>query len=246
MAAKDEVQLPRLFSRLQRAVDDEDDEKALKLSQQILDTSRDDPDALHCKLVSLIHLSKFDSALELIRNQNKKKKGSGGGTRQYPFEEAYCLYRKEKYKESLSILSSLPESEQRVMELKAQIAYRQEQYVKAMQAYQHLLHEDQTNEERFANYYATISLSASTGEPSSGGDLSEPHKDSMEQCFNLACCYLARGNGKEAMELLERAESLHQQRLEEEGLSEEEVAEEMAIIQVQKGYSYQVEQVFSH
>lgn len=234
--AADNPELSRLFSCLQRAVEDEADEEVLNLTKKILDTSRDDADALHCRVVSLIHLSRFEPALQLIRSINKRRKGGEGKV--YRLEEAYCLYRQEKYQDTLSILATLPRDDVEVLELEAQVAYRQEDYLKAQGRYKQLLSLDKDKEERAANYYAATSLS--------GGDISGdvPHlTNTMEQCFNLACSHLVSGCGQDAMELLNRAESLYRESLEEEGLTEEEIAEEMAVIEVQKGYCHHVSNI---
>lgn len=227
--------LPRLFARLQRAVQDEDDEQALELTKKILEVSPGDPDALHCQVVSLIHLSKFDPALQLIRSMNKKKKGGEG--RLYQVEEAYCLYRQDKYPEALSALAGLPKDDVKVCELEAQVAYKQEEFLKARERYEQLLSLEKDRNERMANYYATLSLSGAGLEETG---LAPCLTNTMEQCFNLACSRLVGGCGQDAMELLERADSLYRESLEEEGLTEEEMAEEMAVIEVQKGYCYHV------
>lgn len=233
------VELPRLFTRLQRAIEDEEDEQVLDLTKTILELSRDDPDAIHCRLISLIHLSRFDSALELIHKLNKKRKSSEG--KLFQLEEAYCLYRLEKYGETVSILSRLSQDSVQVGELVAQVAYRQEQYSKALETYQWLLEEDKNQQERVANYYAALCLyTASPYEEGMAPSLSPP--DTMEQCFNLACCHLARGVGQQAMDMLRMAESLYRQSLEDEGLTEEEISEEIAVIEVQKGYCFHVSQ----
>lgn len=230
----DSLDVPRLFTLLQQATEDEEDEHVLDLTKKILDVSRDDPDALHCQLVSFINLSRFDSALELIHTINKKGKGQ---SRVYQLEEAYCLYRQEKYQAALSILSSLPQNEAKVLELVAQVAYRQEHYSKAVQTYQQLLTDSKNLQERMANYYAALSLCPALMDK---GMMTEPHStETMEQCFNLACCHLVDGRGQEAMQLLNKAELLYRESLEEEELSEEEMMEEMALIQVQRGYCYQ-------
>ena len=241
MADKGKDELPRLFSRLKRATEDEDDELALEFTRKILELSPDDPDALRCRLICLIHLSNFDAALELIHALNKKRKASGEASA-YQLEEAYCLYRQEKYDATLKVLSALPAEDVKVMELVAQVAYRQEQYAKAMQIYAQLLEQEKNKQERFANYYASVFLC-----PASEGETDPPLSvsDTMEQCFNLACCCLSWGRVEQAMQLLEKAESLYRVSLEEEGLTEEEIAEEMAVIDVQKGYCYHVSEGMS-
>lgn len=230
-ARTNEVAIPRLFSRLQRAINDEDDERVLELTKSILDLSCDDQEALNCRLVSLIHLSKFSAALSLIREINKKTSSCP----QYQFEEAYCLYRQDKYEESLRVLKRLPPEQHRVGELQAQVAYRLEEYASAHATYKKLLGEEMSSAERRANFYAAASLSSSS--VTTEGDY---YTETMEQCFNLACWHLARGGGEEAVQLLARADSLYRESLEEEGLSEEEVVEEMAVVQVLKGYTAQV------
>ncbi len=233
-AVKGDSEVSRLFSLLQRAAEEQDDEQALVLARKILETTPDDPDALHCQVVSLIHLSRFEPALQLVRATNKKRKGGLGKI--FQLEEAYCLYRQEKYTETLSILATLPADATQVRELVAQVAYRQEEYGKAQQAYLQLLSVERDQQERVANFYAAAALGGADTV-----DLARPGlASSMEQCFNLACSHLASGRGQEALELLEKAESLHREGLEEEGLTEEEIAEEMAVIDVQKGYFYHV------
>jgi len=229
-----DTEVTRLFTRLQRAVEDEEDEQVLDLSKKILEISRDDPDALHCQVVALIHLSRFEQALQLIRAINKKRKVEEG--KAYRLEEAYCLYRQEKYQETLGVLTSLPRDDVRVLELEAQVAYRQEEYSKARQTYQQLLSVDKDKQERHANYYAASSLASDADT----ADLSPYLTNTMEQCFNLACSWLVSRCGQDAMELLKKAESLYRESLEEEGLSEEELVEEMSVIEVQKGYCYHV------
>ena len=223
-----ELVIPRLFSSLQRAINDEDDEEVLEFTKSILDLSCDDQDALNCRLVSFIHLSKFTAALGLIRDQTSR-------STQYQFEEAYCLYRLDKYEESLCVLSRLPEGQFRVCELRAQVLYRLEEYAKSYATYKQLLGEEMSGAERRANFYAAASLSSSS--VLLKGDCTT---ERMEQCFNLACWHLVRGSGLEAGQLLAQAESLCRASLEEEGLSEEEVMEEMSVIHVQKGYTAQV------
>ena len=235
MAVKENLELQRLFSTLQRATEEEDDEQILGITKKVLELSPGDPDALHCKLVSLIHLSKFDSALEVIRSLNKSRKGGEGKV--FQLEEAYCLYRQDKYEETLSVLSGLPQTDAKVQELTAQVAYRQEQYQKAVQLYQQLLEVTESRQERLANYYAALSLCPGASNQAS---LIEEAAESMEQCFNLACYSLLKGQCQRALLHLIKAETLYRASLEEEGYSEEEIAEEMVVIQVQKGYCYQV------
>ena len=227
-----EEQIPRIYTRLQRAIDDEDDEKVLELAQNILDLSSEEEEAALCKLVSYIHLSKFNEALNFIRQRGKKESS-------YVFEEAYCLYRLERYEESLKVLSGISMADTRSRELQAQIAYKCEEYHKAHATYQQLLEQGSATPELSTNYYATACLSSETCALTAlEGHVTSD--DTMEQCFNLACVHLVCGQVHQAQQMLDKAEKTLRCILEEEEYSEEEIAEEMIVLEVLRGYLLQV------
>ena len=231
-----EPNLPRLFLQLQLAGEDGDHEKGLKISEKILSISPGDPDALHCKLVCLTHLSKFQEANKLIDSFNKKSEKP-----QFLFEKAYCLYRLEKYAESQKLLARLPKSEVRVQELQAQILYRLEQYSEAKSVYADLVKEcsDGFTSEREANFAAAQSYSVDHLD--GGSQLESLPSDTMEQSFNAACCYLAVGRPRDAERALETAEQQCRESLLEEGYTDEEIESEMSVVRVQVGYALQLQ-----
>ena len=243
MASKpqeEEQKLVRLFSQLQVAGEDGEYERGLKIAEKILSLSPDDPDASHCKIVCLVHSSKFAEALKLIESLSRKGGGQGkSAARPYHFEKAYCLYRLERYGESRKTLESLPQEEERVKELLAQIAYRLEDYDRASAVYSSLVREcsDEFDNERKANYAAALAL-GSPGRGQPAGVEALPG-GTMEQCFNKACCLLAVGRGREAEEALRRAEELCRESLLEEDYSEEEIESELSVIRVQLGCALQ-------
>lgn len=73
--------------------------------------------ALHCKVVCLMQLSKFDEAIEFIE-KNKLN--------QLVFEKAYCQYRNNSPELALKTIETLEGQTlpHNVKELKAQILYR--------------------------------------------------------------------------------------------------------------------------
>ena len=235
MAAKSqepEPTVPRLFTELQLSGEDGDYEAGLRLAEEILSRSPEDKDALHCRIVCLIQLSKFHEAIKLIDKKAEKQK--------FQFERAYCFYRLEKYDESRRALKKLPESEQRVRELSAQIAYRVEGYEEARKLYTSLVKEssDDFGNEREANYAAALSLCKEMDEIP---HLEAIHRETMEQCFNLACCYLTFGNGREAAMILHKAEELCRESLLEEDYTEEEIESELSVIRIQLGFALQIQ-----
>ena len=92
--AKEASAIAQLFSRLSVLSSDGDYEAALPVVEKILKQAPNDIDALHCKLVCLIHQSNFKEALELIKRIRSICKEDGSSRCIY--EEAYCFYRQEK------------------------------------------------------------------------------------------------------------------------------------------------------
>lgn len=92
--AKEVSEIVKLFSRLSVLSSDGDYDGALPVVGKILKQAPNDIDALHCKLVFLIHQSKFKEALELIKRLRAVAKEDGSSRCIY--EEAYCFYRLEK------------------------------------------------------------------------------------------------------------------------------------------------------
>ena len=239
MATKKEPNIPRLFAQLQAAGEDGNFSKALKIVEKILSVASDDSQALHCKVVCLIQLSKFQEANKLIDTLNKK-----ADSPKYLFEKAYCQYRLEKYKESQQLLSKLPQSNPHVRELQAQIFYRLEEYQKATTTYVGLIKDcsDSFSSERAANYAAALSQSCrgdSEGVPLN--DIQSLPTETMEQSFNVACCYLSKEKPSEAKATLEKAQEQCRESLLEDDYTEEEIEEELSVYQVQLGYALQMQ-----
>lgn len=231
----EEPNIPKLFSQLQVLGEDGNYKKGLKLVERLLQLCPEDRDVLHCKVVCLVQLSKFQDANKLIDSLNKKSE-----KQQFLFEKGYCLYRLEKYNESRHLLQKLPQSDPRVQELVAQVAYRLERFGEARSTYATMVKEvsDDFSNEREANYAAALSLT-----PKAVGEvhLKSLHAENMEQSFNLACCYLAQGRGKEAEEMLHKAEELCRESLQEEDCTEEEIESELSAVYVQLGYALQIQ-----
>ena len=244
MAAKgqeEEQKLVRLFSQLQVAGEDGEYEKGLKIVGKILSIVPEDPDALHCKIVCLVQCSKFSDALKIVDSLSRKSGKDAARAGAYQFEKAYCQYRLERYEESRKTLASLPQSEERVRELLAQIAYRLEDYEKASSEYSSLVKQcsDDFDSERQANYAASVALG---GKESSEASVIESLRvDTMEQCFNKACCLLSAGRGREAEEVLTRAEELCRESLLEDDYTEEEIEGELSVVRVQLACALQMQ-----
>ena len=227
-----EPNIPRLFTQLNNEGEDGDYDKALETADKILGIVPDDPDALYCKVVCLIQLSRFEEAIKKI-DEIKKKEGEP----QFLFEKAYCLYRTERCAESLQYLDKMAAGDQRSWDLKAQVLYRLERFDEASSAYEAALKQsaDSFGNEREANYVAALAMSDRTSLLAQQESL---HADTMEQCFNRACCYLAAGMSGDALKMIDLAEDLC--RKAEEDRAEDELEDELAVIRVLRGYALQM------
>lgn len=196
-------------------------------TNSVLGVASDDPTALHCKVVCLIQVSKFDEAQKFI-DKNKLV---------VPFEKAYCEYRLNQPEKSLNTidscnLSPLPIN---LKELRAQVLYRLEQFDESLELYKDLMKNasDDYDDERKTNFSAVVSNVKE--------ELPNLPEDTYEMCFNSACTLSNKNKFAEAEKKLKLSEKLCREMLEEDGATEEEVAEEITVIKVQQAYCMQMQ-----
>jgi signal recognition particle subunit SRP72 len=91
-----------------------------------------DNDALHCKVVALIQLNEFKSAIETIDSV------AGDATLSFQFERSYALYRNKQYPLSLEALRSIPDASKNhaMWHLEAQVNYRIGNFVRSVEIYE--------------------------------------------------------------------------------------------------------------
>ncbi|KAH7724737.1 TPR Domain containing protein [Aphelenchoides avenae] len=215
-----------------------DYEKALKAANKLIKQYPKETQAFKCKLIALIQLGQFDEALALLKKTPNHQMGD------VSFEKAYIYYRKNQNDEALIELDKADGGETRVLELRGQLLYRLERFQDALEAYTKLIrsHSDEYDETRRANLVAVVSQLESLGvrqEPQA--DL-----DTFEQLYNGACHLIECERYSEAVALLDKAQGklLHVKStilttLVEDGLTDEEIEEELAIILIQKAFSLQ-------
>lgn len=206
-----------------------DYDRCLKASNRILHMAPQEATALHCKIVSLIQLSKFDEAWSTI-NKNAPI------TNEFYFEKAYCQYRLNQPQEALKTIEQAGELDFRLKELKAQVLYRLEDYSYAFQVYQDIVKnaDDEYSDERETNLGAVlVNLDKSKN---SSMDLRE---DTYELCYNKACLLISQNNYIEAEKKLKQCEKLCRESFEDDGTPEEEIEIELALIRIQLAYVYQ-------
>ncbi|KAJ8670497.1 hypothetical protein QAD02_001756 [Eretmocerus hayati] len=234
-----ESNLYSLFAELYKQGQNGEYERALKTANRILGLAQDDEAALHCKVVSFIQLSKFNEALQVINKFPKL-------IPKLEFEKAYCLYRLNQVADALKIVEGIQHPPAKVKELKAQILYRLERYEECFAVYRDIIKnsDDDYEDERETNLAAVLVHLATEGSRTEVPSLKE---HTYELTYNAACQLIAsasdgdKSNLIKAEKKLKTAEKMCKDSLEEDGMTEEEIEDELGIIRVQLGYCLQLQ-----
>ena len=154
--------LPGMYSDLNKFIHISDYKQALKIANKIIHSKdgKQEIKAMHCKTVCLIQMNQFAEALKFIEATEEIRSF-------VVFEKAYCQYRLLLTNEALETISSQPEPDIRLLELKAQALYRLGYYSECLPIYKQLMKEcaDDYEAERMTNFSAVYSaLAAFEGE----------------------------------------------------------------------------------
>ena len=232
-AAGPDAHLSDLFSRLHQSVEDRAHKRASKLCDEILKVSPGDVDASRAKVVALVESARYADAVAFLeRSDDAELKAS------LAFEHAYALYRSHRLEEALAMVApprgSSPAAprEHRVAQLEAQLLYRLGRPAEAADAYERVLGSSPDGGEAAitttANLVAALVASrrhADVAEALRRRDVSP--KASFEIAFNVACGLIAQREFEDARAYLALAKAQGEAALRDEGLSPEEIAEEM-------------------
>ncbi|KAL5968575.1 Signal recognition particle subunit SRP72 [Taenia solium] len=224
------VDLETLYNDLGKACKAASFSRIVTICDKILKSFPADRYAQHCKIVALIRQDRFYDCLEFFRKQQIDG---------YHLERAYCEYRLNRLVEALKTVSSCTVVTQGLIELRAQIYYRLEEFERAIEEYEHLVKscKDDYQDERQTNLIAAkAALSCFQGK-------AVPLNYSpalFETAFNAACYYIGIKDYVEALNYLNEAEKLCTEAFEEDTeATEDQINEEVAPIRVQKGFVMQ-------
>ncbi|NWY57044.1 SRP72 protein, partial [Chionis minor] len=226
-----------LWSEVNRCGQNGDFARALKSVNKILQISKDDVTALHCKVVCLIQNGNFKEALSVINTHTKVLTSDV-----IAFEKAYCEYRLNRIENALKTIQSASQQTDKLKELYGQVLYRLERYDDCLAAYRDLIRnsQDEYEEERKTNLSAVVAAQ-STWEKVMPEDLGL-REATYELCYNSACALIGQGKLNEAMKKLQKAEELCRQSLSEDSdVTEEDIEAELAIIHGQMAYIMQLQ-----
>lgn len=224
-----------LFLSLDRHIKADDLKQIIKVADQILALAPADADALLCKVVALIQDDNVDDAISVIE-------AAQTSTAALNYHKAYCFYRKNCLQEAMLALKGV-ERNSEVLQLEAQILYRQGDSNACIDSYQSLFqkYNIDSNELKTNLVAAHISGGRSSEVPSLMERMKVTPNSSFELAYNAACALIERENYAKAEELLLLARRVGQEMLIEEEYSSEEIENELAPISVQLAYVQQVQ-----
>lgn len=204
--------------------------KCIDVCDEILNQLPDDVDALKVKISSLVALDRNEEALIVCKN-----------IKELSFEKAYCLYRLNKLAEAMHVCSTIPEPKaEHVVNLEAQTYYRLQQYNLAVDRYSAITSSEAPSDletDLLSNVYAAYTSAGRGKEVLEAYPVDdEIVGDSFELMFNTVCALISGGQLAVAASALEQTEALCREVLTEDGLSEEDILQEMTNIQLQKSF----------
>ena len=165
-----------------------------------------------------------------------------GQNAQLAFHYAYALYRDKQHTKALDELrkrgtANLTEGEQHLL---AQANYRAGHYQAAAKVYNTHFAADEDVELQ-ANMLAAL-VSADLLDEAKAyikklGIMTAP--PSFELAYNAACCFIECGDYTSALTVLRKAQTLCRDMLEEDGLTDAEIENELSVMYVQEGFILQ-------
>lgn len=216
-----------LFRDLDSLLGNQDWKAALKVTDHILKLNPEDAEARACKVLLHIYLGQWNDGIQAAK------------VAVLPLEEAYCLYQLGDFSNALK-LASIPQTSQ-AKQLVAQIHYRQENYQEASAIFSQLTQEEGDNTDLKSNYLAALVLG---GLKDTAAEFTQKQsalaRTSFEFNYNTAAFFVSVGDFEAAERSLREALRLGEASLRAEDQGDEEIAEELAVVNVQLGYVLQL------
>ncbi|KAG9132792.1 hypothetical protein Leryth_014055 [Lithospermum erythrorhizon] len=267
-AAPPSVPVEDLFTSLNRHIQNEDFNQAVKLADQVLVAVPGDEDAMKCKVVALIKADNIDEAVEAIQRYSNKTdfsflklrisvpdlvstifdkvfiitlvsyKNSASDDIVSARIDAYCLYRQNKLEEALRCLQR-EDGTSADMLLESQILYRMGNMDACVDIYQKL-QKSKIDSLEVNMIAGMVSAGKSSEVQAVLESLRIKATSSFELAYNTACSLIERNKHKDAEPLLLSARRIGQETLMDENLPDDEIEIELAPISVQLAYVQQI------
>jgi signal recognition particle subunit SRP72 len=213
----------------------EDHEEVLKAANAVLKSSKNNPDALHTRVVALLKLDRFHDALRALDDGGDKL------AERCVLEKAYAFYKTGQLAEAERLHHG---SDKRGLKhVAAQVAYRAEKFEDAAKIYKDLSAqaapiEGEENDLRINSAAVDAQLEWQGNGDKVEQSRKKPRREDLEAfetSYNAACGCIARGDLAAGSILLKRARDLCEA-LDE--LTDEEKRAEVLPIMVQQAYVF--------
>ena len=112
--------ITKAYNELNESINKGDHSLCLSICNKILTQSKNEKEALLCKIISLINLGKSNEAITLMKEQKVEK--------EYILEYAYALYDNKQYKDSIEVINSSKKIDETMSILLAQNYYKLSDY----------------------------------------------------------------------------------------------------------------------
>ncbi|KAK9457961.1 hypothetical protein V1511DRAFT_519871 [Dipodascopsis uninucleata] len=231
--------LEELLKKLKVHSSSEQHEKAVEFAEKVLAHNADDKEAQKAQIIALIKLERFKDCVKVFERTPKL-------INDFAMEYAYSLYSIDDNKKAMDVINtglnskSISKFKQRgLLHLKAQIAYKEEDFETAEATYMQLesgSYDIEGEEHDIMVNKLAITALAKLSSPSEDTSISAPEpgsESSHEQIFNIATAKIGEGKYSESLELLQRARELVNS---SDGLSDDERASELAPILLQASF----------
>jgi signal recognition particle subunit SRP72 len=209
----------------------EDHEEVLRAANAAIKKSKTDEDAHHAKAVALLHLDRYQDALDVLEHTPALQEKAR-------FEYAYALYKTGNAARAVEVARAAgPDAGRGMKHMLAQAAYRSEDFAQAARVYKGLASPSVADED----YDIRINSGAVDAqlEWTGQGELAQKKKPTREDlevfetAYNAACGSIARGELAQGEVCLRRAKDLCNALSD---LSETEKQAELLPITVQQVY----------
>ncbi|XP_058823850.1 signal recognition particle subunit SRP72 [Topomyia yanbarensis] len=233
-AESKEATIRQLYTELNKLGSNGEYEKALKAANKILALDQNELEALQCKLVCLIQVSKFEEVLKFLDRTQP--------AHDCTFERAYCEYRLNQPEAAYKTIqnSGIKPLPSNLKELLAQILYRLERFEESFDLYKDIIKNthDDYDDERTTNLSAVVANLCVEGTKK---ELPTLREDTYELTYNAGCALAGNQQFPEAEKKLRASEKMCREFLEEDGATEDDIMDEVAIIKVQLAYCLQMQ-----
>lgn len=191
---------PELLTQLFEHLSINDHSTSLTTVEKLLQ-SHPDPDFIETKAVLLIHLERYEHALQVIEKNLSL-------SQHMHFLKSYCLYRLNRFDEAYHLVNNL-DSEPKILHLKAQLAYRIGRFQSSLEIYSKLINSLAPTHPSYIDHLINLEASkaalAFSNPKPVPRKLTNQHQNHYELMFNLACQSIFSKEFDRAENLIQKA-----------------------------------------